>query len=61
MELAAFVPLSPVAFGRLFSSATLDMVDPFLMPTIAAVLIGGCNVVTGGRGSRLYFAGPIFP
>src|SRR6266403_2984509 len=34
------------------SSATLDMGDPFLMPTIAAVVIGGA-CVTGGRG--LYF------
>ncbi len=42
------------------SSATLDMGDPFLMPTIAAVVIGGA-CVTGGRG--LYFgtfAGAIF-
>jgi ribose transport system permease protein len=42
------------------SSATLDMGDPFLMPTIASVVIGGA-CVTGGRG--LYFgtfAGAIF-
>jgi len=42
------------------SSATLDMGDPFLMPTIAAVVIGGARV-TGGKG--LYFgtfAGAIF-
>jgi len=42
------------------SSATLDMGDPFLMPTIAAVVIGGARV-TGGRGSYLgTFAGAIF-
>lgn len=34
------------------SSATLDMGDSFLMPTIAAVVIGGARV-TGGKG--IYF------
>ena len=42
------------------SSATLDMGDPYLMPTIAAVVIGGARV-TGGRGIYLgTFAGAIF-
>jgi ribose transport system permease protein len=42
------------------SSATLDMGDAFLMPTIAAVVIGGARV-TGGRGIYLAtFAGAIF-
>ncbi|MBN2569530.1 MAG: ABC transporter permease, partial [Deltaproteobacteria bacterium] len=42
------------------SSATLDMGDPYLLPTIAAVVIAGAKV-TGGRG--LYFgtfAGAMF-
>ena len=42
------------------ASATLDMGDPYLMPTIAAVVIGGARV-TGGRGIYLgTFAGAIF-
>jgi ribose transport system permease protein len=42
------------------SAATLDMGDPFLMPTIAAVVIGGARV-TGGRGLYLgTFAGALF-
>ena len=42
------------------SSATLDMGDSFLMPTIAAVVIGGARV-TGGRGIYLgTFASAIF-
>jgi ribose transport system permease protein len=42
------------------SSATLDMGDSFLMPTIAAVVIGGARV-TGGKGIYLgTFAGAIF-
>jgi ribose transport system permease protein len=42
------------------SSATLDMGDPFLMPAIAAVVIGGARV-TGGKGIYLgTFAGAIF-
>ena len=52
--------LAGVLLAGYSSSATLDMGDPFLMPTIAAVVIGGA-CVTGGRG--LYFgtfAGAIF-
>ena len=42
------------------SSATLDMGDPYLMPTIAAVVIGGARV-TGGRGVYFgTFAGALF-
>ena len=42
------------------SSATLDMGDPYLMPTIAAVVIGGARV-TGGKGIYLgTFAGALF-
>jgi ribose transport system permease protein len=42
------------------SSATLDMGDSFLMPTIAAVVIGGARV-TGGKGIYLgTFASAIF-
>ena len=42
------------------SSATLDMGDAFLMPTIAAVVIGGARV-TGGKGIYLgTFASAIF-
>src|SRR5258705_2759235 len=42
------------------SSATLDMGDPFLMPTIAAVVLGGA-CVTGGRGAQFgQFAGASF-
>jgi ribose transport system permease protein len=42
------------------SGATLDMGDPFLMPSIAAVVIGGASV-SGGKGSYFgTFAGAIF-
>lgn len=42
------------------SSATLDMGDSFLLPSIAAVVIGGARV-TGGKGLYLgTFAGAIF-
>jgi ribose transport system permease protein len=42
------------------SGATLDMGDPFLMPSIAAVVIGGASV-TGGKGTYFgTFAGAIF-
>jgi ribose transport system permease protein len=42
------------------SAATLDMGNPFLLPTIAAVVIGGARV-TGGRGLYLgTFAGALF-
>jgi ribose transport system permease protein len=42
------------------SGATLDMGDPLLMPTIAAVVIGGARV-SGGRGIYLgTFAGAVF-
>lgn len=42
------------------SGATLDMGDPYLMPSIAAVVIGGASV-TGGKGNYLgTFAGAIF-
>lgn len=42
------------------SAATLDMGNPFLLPTIAAVVIGGARV-TGGRGIYLgTFAGALF-
>jgi ribose transport system permease protein len=52
--------LAGVLLAGYSSSATLDMGDPFLMPTIAAVVIGGA-CVTGGRGLYLgTFAGAIF-
>jgi ribose transport system permease protein len=42
------------------SAATLTMGDPFLLPTIAAVVIGGARV-TGGRGIYLgTLAGALF-
>ncbi len=42
------------------SAATLDMGNPLLLPTIAAVVIGGARV-TGGRGLYLgTFAGALF-
>lgn len=42
------------------SAATLDMGNPLLLPTIAAVVIGGARV-TGGRGIYLgTFAGALF-
>lgn len=42
------------------SSATLVMGDPFLLPTIAAVVIGGARI-SGGKGTYLgTFAGAIF-
>lgn len=42
------------------SAATLDMGNPFLLPTIAAVVIGGARV-TGGKGLCLgTFAGALF-
>jgi ribose transport system permease protein len=42
------------------SAATLNMGDPFLLPTIAAVVIGGARV-TGGRGIYLgTLAGALF-
>ena len=42
------------------SAATLNMGNPFLLPTIAAVVIGGARV-TGGRGIYLgTFAGALF-
>jgi ribose transport system permease protein len=42
------------------SSATLDMGDSYLMPTVAAVVIGGGRV-TGGKGLYLgTFAGALF-
>jgi ribose transport system permease protein len=42
------------------SGATLDMGDPFLMPAIASVVIGGAHV-TGGKGVYFgTFAGAIF-
>jgi ribose transport system permease protein len=42
------------------SAATLDIGDPLLLPTIAAVVIGGARVV-GGKGIYLgTFAGAIF-
>jgi ribose transport system permease protein len=42
------------------SAATLDMGNPLLLPTIAAVVIGGARV-TGGRGVYLgTFAGALF-
>lgn len=42
------------------SAATMTMGDPFLLPSIAAVVIGGTRV-TGGRGLYLgTFAGAIF-
>ncbi len=42
------------------SSATLDMGDPFLLPTIAAVVVGGASV-TGGKGIYLgTFCGALF-
>ena len=42
------------------SAATLDIGNPFLLPTIAAVVIGGARV-TGGRGIYLgTFAGALF-
>jgi ribose transport system permease protein len=42
------------------SGATLDMGDPYLMPSIAAVVIGGASVA-GGKGNYLgTFAGAIF-
>lgn len=42
------------------SSATLDMGDPYLLPTLAAVVVGGASV-TGGRGIYFgTFAGAIF-
>ena len=42
------------------SAATLNMGNPFLLPTIAAVVIGGARV-TGGRGLYLgTFAGALF-
>jgi len=52
--------LAGILLAGYSSSATLDMGDPFLMPSIAAVVIGGARV-TGGKG--LYFgtfAGAIF-
>src|SRR5258708_24448798 len=52
--------LAGILLAGYSSSATLDMDDPFLMPSIAAVVIGGARV-TGGKG--LYFrafAGAIF-
>jgi ribose transport system permease protein len=52
--------LSGLLLAGYSSSATLDMGDPFLMPTIAAVVIGGARVA-GGRGIYLgTFAGAIF-
>jgi ribose transport system permease protein len=42
------------------SAATLNMGNPFLLPTVAAVVIGGARV-TGGRGIYLgTFAGALF-
>ena len=42
------------------SAATLDMGNPLLLPTIAAVVIGGASVL-GGRGTYLgTFAGALF-
>src|ERR1700757_74921 len=52
--------LAGILLAGYSSSATLDMGDPFLMPTIAAVVIGGA-CVTGGRGIYFgTFAGAIF-
>src|SRR5260221_13672915 len=42
------------------SSATLDMGDPFLMPTIAAVVIGGVCVNRGGGAPFFTFSAAIF-
>jgi ribose transport system permease protein len=52
--------LAGILLAGYSSSATLDMGDPFLMPSIAAVVIGGARV-TGGKGIYFgTFAGAIF-
>jgi ribose transport system permease protein len=52
--------LSGLLLAGYSASATLDMGEPYLMPSIAAVVIGGARV-TGGRGIYLgTFAGAIF-
>lgn len=52
--------LSGLLLAGYSSSATLDMGDPYLMPTIAAVVIGGARV-SGGRGIYFgTFAGALF-
>src|SRR5260221_8737902 len=42
------------------SSATLDMGDPFLMPTTAAVVIGGACVIRGRCGQHCDIGGANF-
>ncbi|HTW27792.1 MAG TPA: ABC transporter permease [Acetobacteraceae bacterium] len=52
--------LSGLLLAGYSSAATLDMGNPLLLPTIAAVVIGGARV-TGGRGIYLgTFAGALF-
>jgi ribose transport system permease protein len=52
--------LAGVLLAGYSSAATLTMGDPFLLPTIAAVVIGGARV-TGGRGIYLgTLAGALF-
>jgi ribose transport system permease protein len=52
--------LAGILLAGYSSGATLDMGDPLLMPTIAAVVIGGARV-SGGRGIYLgTFAGAVF-
>ncbi len=52
--------LSGLLLAGYSSAATLDMGNPLLLPTIAAVVIGGARV-TGGRGLYLgTFAGALF-
>lgn len=52
--------LTGILLAGYSSGATLDMGDPILMPTIAAVVIGGARV-SGGKGVYLgTFAGAIF-
>jgi ribose transport system permease protein len=52
--------LAGILLAGYSSGATLDMGDPLLMPTIAAVVIGGARV-SGGKGVYLgTFAGAIF-
>lgn len=52
--------LSGLLLAGYSSAATLDMGNPLLLPTIAAVVIGGARV-TGGKGLYLgTFAGALF-
>ncbi len=52
--------ISGILLAGYSSAATIDIGDPLLLPTIAAVVIGGARVV-GGRGIYLgTFAGALF-